>query len=209
MTQRAHISHARFLGSLIIAATTAALLLPELAAAQTTPGDAHSTPMAADLASRSQDIHWPQGFDPANAVLFAHNEVRINAKCERVWNHLIEAKAWPTWYPNAQKVKLMNTYATALKEGTVFRWETFGQLLESKVNEFVPSFRIGWYGAAPDAPPTFYHTFYLTPDGDGCRVVTEEAGNGPVATYLRKTDESAMHRGHDLWLASLKGISEK
>lgn len=209
MTKTSRISHARVRGSVAIAATAAALLLPVLAAAQATPGDVLSTPIAGDLASRSQDISWPQGFDPATAALFAHNELRIHATCERVWSHLIEARSWPTWYPNARKVKLMHTYATALKSGTTFLWESFGQLLESKVNEFVPPSRIGWYGGALDAPPTFYRVFYLTPDGDGCRVVTEETGNGPVAANLRKTDESAMHRGHDLWLASLKGISEK
>lgn len=209
MKKEARISQARLLGCLAIAATTAALLPSRLAVAQTTPANAHATPMEADLASRSQEIHWPPGFDPAAAVLFAHNEVRINAKCKRVWNQLIEARSWPKWYPKARKVKLMHTYATALKQGTVFRWETFGQLLESKVDKFVPSSQIGWYGAAVDAPPTFHHTFYLTPDGDGCSVVTEEAGNGPVAAYLRKTDERAMHRGHDLWLASLKSMSEK
>jgi hypothetical protein len=32
-----------------------------------------------------------------------------------------------------------------LKEGTVFHWSTFGLLLESKVNEFVPYTRIGSY----------------------------------------------------------------
>jgi uncharacterized protein YndB with AHSA1/START domain len=209
MKKEARISHSRLLGSVAIAATTAALLPPGLAVAQPIPADTHATPMETDLASRSKEIHWPAGFDPAAAALFAHNEVRINVNCERVWNQLIEARSWPKWYPNAQKVKLMHTYSTALKEGTVFRWETFGQLLESRVDEFVPSSRIGWYGAAPDSPPSFYHTFYLTPDGDGCSVVTEETGNGPVAAYLRKTDENAMHRGHDLWLASLKGIFEE
>jgi hypothetical protein len=35
-----------------------------------------------------------------------------------------------------------------LKEGAVFRWSTFGLPLESKINEFVPYARIGWYGYA-------------------------------------------------------------
>ena len=30
-----------------------------------------------------------------------------------------------------------------LKEGSIFHWSTFGLLLESKVNEFVPFTRIG------------------------------------------------------------------
>jgi hypothetical protein len=43
---------------------------------------------------------------------------------------------------------------------------------------------------------------------DACLVVTDEAGIGTDAAHLRKTDESLMHRGHDLWLATLKWMAE-
>jgi hypothetical protein len=33
-------------------------------------------------------------------------------------------------------------------------------------------------------------------------------GKGNDAAHLRETDESLMHRGHDLWLATLKWMSE-
>ncbi|HEY1928553.1 MAG TPA: hypothetical protein VGG92_13885 [Caulobacteraceae bacterium] len=39
-------------------------------------------------------------------------------------------------------------------------------------------------------------------------VVMEEAGVGPDVVAFRKADEGRMHRGHDLWLATLKWISE-
>jgi len=209
MTQRAQMPYPRFLKRLAIALATAALLLPDLGAAQSTPRKAHPVTMATDLASRSPDIHWPDGFDPASAGIFAHNALLINASCEQVWRHIIEAPAWPTWYPNAQDVQMLDTGETVLRQGSVFRWKTFGQPLESRVNEFVPYSRIGWFGGAPGAAPAFYHTFFLTPDGDGCRAVTEELGNGPAAAYMRKMDEGMMHRGHDLWLATLKWMSEK
>jgi hypothetical protein len=90
----------------------------------------------------------------------------------------------------------------------VFRWTTFGLPLESRVNEFVPYSRIGWYGYAPGTPPSFYHTWYLKPDGEGCLAVTDEVGKGKDAAHLRETDESLMHRGHDLWLATLRWVSE-
>ena len=47
--------------------------------------------MKDDLANRQRDIHWPTGFDPAKADLFAHNELVIHAPCERVWQHIIDA----------------------------------------------------------------------------------------------------------------------
>src|ERR1700722_7415485 len=46
-------------------------------------------------------------------------------------------------------------------------------------------------------------TWYLKPQSDACLVVTDEVGKGKDAAQLRETDESLMHRGHDLWLATL------
>jgi hypothetical protein len=56
--------------------------------------------------------------------------------------------------------------------------------------------------------PTFYHTWFLTPQGADCMVVMDEAGIGKDAAHVRETDESLMHRGHDLWLATLKWVAE-
>src|SRR3984957_8187191 len=166
--------------------------------------------MQDDLTNRAVEIHWPAGFDPANADLFSHNELVINAPCERVWQHIIDAAKWPEWYPNSKDVRITN--GTVLAEDTLFRWTTFGLPLESKINEFVPYTRIGWYGYAlgttPSTEHSFYHTWFLTSAGDACRVVTDEVGMGKDAAHLRETDESLMHRGHDLWLATLKWMAE-
>jgi hypothetical protein len=58
--------------------------------------------MDADLANRSHDIHWPRGFTPTDADLFAHSEIYIDACCQRVWRHIVEAARWPEWYPNSK-----------------------------------------------------------------------------------------------------------
>ena len=162
--------------------------------------------MKQDLADREKDIHWPEGFNPSQADLFSHNALLINASCERIWGHIVDATKWPQWYPNSKDVRIDS--GDVLKEGAVFHWSTFGLPLESKVNEFVPYTRIGWYGYAPGTAPSFYHTWYLKPQGDTCLVVTDEVGKGNDAAHLRETDESLMHRGHDLWLATLKWMSE-
>jgi hypothetical protein len=91
--------------------------------------------MKDDLAHRSSDIHWPAGFEPEQADLFAHNDLANDASCERVWRH-------------------------------------------------------------------------RQPAGAGCRVVMDEAGIGEDAAALRRSDETLMHRGHDLWLATLKRVAE-
>jgi uncharacterized protein YndB with AHSA1/START domain len=160
-----------------------------------------------DLANRSSAIHWPAGFAPTGADLFSHNEGIVNASCERVWKHIVEAVKWPEWYPNAKDVRIGGD-ESALSGRSVFTWTTFGLPIESRVNEFVPFSQIGWFGAPLDGSANFYHTWFLTQTDTGCHLVTEEVGNGASAQRLRKTDEGLMHRGHDLWIATLKWIAE-
>jgi uncharacterized protein YndB with AHSA1/START domain len=179
------------------------------------PGDAqqrserprHESKHRHDLTHREKDIHWPQGFDPSKADLFSHNALLIHASCEKIWSHIVDATTWPSWYPNSKNVQITGG-ASKLGSGTVLHWQTFGIDLESRVNEFVPYTRIGWYGYAPGAEPTFYHTWYLKPQSGACMVITDEVGKGGDAKKLRQTDEGLMHRGHDLWLATLRWVSE-
>ena len=164
-------------------------------------------PMKTDLATRSPDIHWPEGFDPKTADLFSHNQLFVNASCERVFDHIVDANKWPSWYPNSRDVVIQGG-GDKLKDGAVFRWTTFGLPLESRIHEFVPNERVGWYGYAPGQAPSFYHTWYLVPGDGGCMVVMDEVGKGKDAAHLREIDEGLMHRGHDLWLATLKWVAE-
>ncbi|MDB5975919.1 MAG: Polyketide cyclase/dehydrase [Nevskia sp.] len=193
----------------------ASLLLTGLASSAVQAGSPSSSnpqgykaiSMKADLAHRSPAIHWPAGFEPDKADLFAHNEQLINASCERVWTHIVDAGKWPAWYPNSRDVQIQGG-EPVLQDGSVFRWTTFGLAIESKVHEYVPNQRLGWYGYAPGAQPSFYHSWYLEPKGAMCRVVMDEAGIGKDAAGLRQSDETLMHRGHALWLATLKWVAE-
>jgi len=158
--------------------------------------------MKQDLADREKDIHWPEGFNPSQADLFSHNALLINASCERIWGHIVDATKWPQWYPNSKDVLIDG--GDVLEGGTVFHWSTFGLPLESKVNEFVPYTR-HWLVRLCARNGA---TWYLKPQGDACLVVTDEVGKGNDAAHLREKDESLIHRGHDLWLATLKWMSE-
>ena len=131
--------------------TAASLMLFGLAIAGA-PNGARSVPYAEgykdstmkdDLVHRSPDIHWPAGFEPAHADLFAHNEVVINSSCERVWQHIVDANRWPAWYPNSKDVHIQGG-APVLRDGAIFRWTTFGLDIESTVHEYVPNRRLGW-----------------------------------------------------------------
>ena len=48
-----------------------------------------------DLAMKSKDIHWPDGFAPDGADVLAHNDVFINAPRSTGWRPLVEAEKWP------------------------------------------------------------------------------------------------------------------
>lgn len=98
-----------------------------------------------DLINRSADIRWPVDFDPVHADLFAHNAVVINAPAKSIWATLIAAAAWPNWYSNASDV-LIDDSSGQLGQDVSFSWTTFGLKIASKVAEFAPYSRLGWYG---------------------------------------------------------------
>jgi hypothetical protein len=187
--------------ALVVLALTAGMMTALPASVQTSQVDNPDWPL------RSSEIHWPAGHAPADADLFAHNELLIHASCSIVWQHLVQAQSWPEWYPNSHNVKLLNSSDGRLHQDTQFSWDTFGVHIQSHVHEFVLDSRIGWFGEGTDLDA--YHTFLLLKAPEGCRVVTEEVVRGPGAVEFRKKDPNAMHRGHDLWLSSLRQISER
>jgi hypothetical protein len=160
-----------------------------------------------DGALRDNRIHWPKGFEPEQAELFAHNEIDIQAGCDVAFSNLVDAEAWPSWYSNSKDVKVLNTPDHRLWKNARISWETFGIHIESQVWEFEPSSRLGWFGDGKDIHA--YHTFLLTRTPAGCHIVTEEVAKGPVAIQLCEQQPNAMHEGHQLWLTALKGRSEK
>ena len=159
-----------------------------------------------DLIERSADICWPDGFDPANADLFAHNAVVMDASANSVWAKLVAAAAWPTWYSNASDV-VIHDPSGQLGEDVTFNWTTFGLKIASKVADFAPYARLSWYGNGDQLRA--YHTVVAYPSfGDSTYVVMEEIGMGHGAQHLAITNPGLMHRGHDLWNISLKFACE-
>ena len=163
--------------------------------------------MVDDLGRQCQEIKWPDGFAPNRADLFAHNEIDINANCKRVWSFIIVAAKWPSWYPNSSDVVLADG-AETLTLHAAFRWTTFGLTIDSRVHELIAGERLGWFGLGNNGEPHFAIAWLLTDRGDGCRVVLEETGVGSTAKHFRDTDEQALNRSHEIWLAGLKRVAE-
>lgn len=169
-----------------------------------TPSTAIPAQIRDDLAVRNLDIHWPQGYVPETAQLFAHNETAVNASCAAVWTHLIDAPAWPKWYQNSKDVRVAQ--GASLAKDSHFSWSTFDLPIQSSIFEFEPGRRLAWFGHGPDMHA--YHTWHLKDAAAGCLVVTEEVTNGPAAAIWRAKDPAALHIGHDAWLAGLKNVVE-
>jgi hypothetical protein len=159
-----------------------------------------------DLSKANKNIHWPKGFDPKEADAFVHNEIWINAPAKVIWESLVKAPEWPTWYSNSANIQIAGQDKDRLQAESAFTWSTFGFPIESKVNEFVVRSRLGWFGNGTGIRA--YHTWLILEKGDGCEVVTEEAQIGPSAIKFNVEQPTAMYDGHNWWLTALKVRAE-
>ena len=60
-----------------------------------------------DGALRSKEIHWPDGFHPEQADLFAHNEIVVHSSCAKVFANIANAQVWPSWCPNSPQCQVV------------------------------------------------------------------------------------------------------
>jgi hypothetical protein len=183
----------------------AGILWSALFVQSSTAADANERPVK-DLSRASSEIHWPKGFNPKEADAFSHNEIWIDAPASVIWANLVDAKSWPAWYSNASDIQIGNSDKNALEAETTFTWRTFGFPVQSKVSEFVPDQRIGWFGSATGI--TAYHTWLIVAKAGGCEVITEESQVGAAAIRYNIEQPTAMHDGHNWWLNALKYRSE-
>ena len=169
-------------------------------------GDATPRPVK-QLNEASDLIHWPEGFAPKQTDAFVHNQIFIRAPAKVIWSNLVNAKDWPSWYSNSADVQITNSDEGRLGSTSRFSWKTFGFPISSRVNEFVPNTRLGWYGDGTGIRA--YHTWLIIEKSNGCEVVTEETQNGPSAIAFNLDQPTAMYDAHDWWLAALKVRSER
>jgi hypothetical protein len=121
---------------------------------------------------------------------------------EAIWDCLIRASTWPSWYPNAHAVRFKDGIGPNLSLGCKFQWRTFGVTIESTVIEFDPPQRIGWDGRR--AGLHVYHAWVLEARGSQTQVLTEETQRGWLARLGQLVSPSRMYRGHALWLECLE-----
>ena len=187
---------------------TPVALIPQIAALSFLTTQAQTPTNPVDLPQRDPTIHWPKAFDPATAPVFSHNQLLIHTDCHRVWTNLTNVTAWPTWFVLTRDVTLEHP-GTLLAHDSLLRLKIFDSPITSRIDEFVPDFRLSWIPQGLDeANPAHYHTWHLVPQPAGCLVITEESGIGPNDRKSPVTGSRLMHKAHELWLDSLKWKSE-
>jgi hypothetical protein len=159
------------------------------------------------LGQANPDIHWPAGFAPKDVDVFVHNQIEIEAPAKIIWENLVNAGQWPSWYANSADVHIDGSDPNVLRAGGHFTWKIFGFRVATDVGEYVPERRLGWTGGDPSF--LIYHTWLIIPQGDHCLVVTEESQKGAAAIKFRVEQPNAMYDGHDWWLSALKARSEE
>ena len=170
---------------------------------------AQTREMQSDRARRDMAIRWPVAYDPSVAPVFSHNELLIHADCKRTFAHLADATSWPNWLVIVQDV--VNETPEKAGAGALYRLKIFGSPIQSRIVEFEADQRISWIPFGADEKETrhgHYHAWHFVPQAGSCLVITEETGIGPGDRKDPAAGSHVMHKAHELWLDSLRYISE-
>jgi DinB superfamily len=153
-------------------------------------------------------VVWPEEFNPSKAKWYVYNEIEINAKPETVWNILIDAKKWHTFYKGVESpVEYLDITAKTLKNNLAFKMHTMGLHLVPIMKEFVPNERMAWEVRRGNL--TAYHAWVIVPTANGCRLITPEAQNG-FLTFLQKVFQpNKLLNLHEHWLEVIKTRAEE
>ena len=154
-----------------------------------------------------KQIAWPKEFDPGCCPIHVRNEIMIAASRHVIWQWLIRARLWPTWYSNSAEVQILSSPSLDLFADARFSWRTFGVRLISQVREFLPCERIAW--DAVGLGVRAYHAWLLAETSHGVRVRTEETQFGWLARLNNFFLRNRMSYHHDRWLRNLRDNAER
>ena len=150
----------------------------------------------------TDQINWPNAYNPKKAGFFVHNEIDIRASPETVWNILIQAETWPNWYEGARNVAITSPDdTTILLEDAVFTWKTMGLNFESFIREYEPYSRLSWESKKNSIKG--YHAWLIVPTDNGCKLITQESQTG-FLTFMQKVFQPRKLEGlHQIWLEEI------
>ena len=151
-------------------------------------------------------INWPEQYTPERATFFVTNTIDIEAPPEVVWQVIIEAESWPTWYQGASDVVVADSDDGVLRAGSTFSWKTMGFRFTSVIHEYEPPTRLAWESRRGDIKG--YHAWLIIPTETGCRILTDESQFGLLANLQKAFQPNKLRLLHDVWLAEIKTRAE-
>ena len=122
-----------------------------------------------------QHVKFPKEYDPKISPIYALNDIDVKAPAEIVWELLIDAQNWSTYFPPENQVKILSG-GPKLALGTKLTRVTVGASMPQVVTEFEPGRTLAWKVTSVDGDETStaYHGWVITPTDTGCDVLTEE-----------------------------------
>ena len=128
-------------------------------------------------------VIWPPQFDPKTSAIYALNDIDVNAPPEVVWQLLVDAKNWSSYFPAEDHVKIL-TDGPKLALGTSYSRVTVGFPMHLIVTECVPGRRLSWSTLVDgdETGSSAFHGWVITPMGNGCHVLSEETQQAPSSS---------------------------
>jgi uncharacterized protein YndB with AHSA1/START domain len=152
-------------------------------------------------------INWPTQYKPENATFAVSHAIDIKAPPQVVWDIIVNAEAWPSWYQGATNVKVQNVSDGKLKADSAFSWQTMGQDFTSKIMEFNPPYRLSWESRKSTIQG--YHAWLIVPSaGGGARLISDESMHGFLASMQSIFLPNKLAGLHEIWLAEIKKKAE-
>lgn len=157
-------------------------------------------------------VNWPERHDPRTSAIYALNDIDVKAPPEVVWDLLVDAQNWSSYFPPEDQVEILSGEAS-LGLGTRWSRVTVGFPMSLTVTEFEPFHRLSWATTVDgdETGSTAYHGWVITPTADGCHVLTEETQQGPwFLEVLGRQHPGGLYAYHQDWVERLaRAAAEK
>ncbi len=155
------------------------------------------------LAQTLDQVNWPAGFSPKESSFYVENQIDIQAPPGKVWQELIQAEDWPSWYYGASEVQILGeTPGKRLGEGSLFSWKTMGLAFTSAVLAFDPEAQLSWISKKKSIQG--FHVWRIIATDTGCRVITAESQNRWLTRMEKLFQPKKLYNQHADWLQLLK-----
>ncbi len=155
-------------------------------------------------------VSFPPINDPKVSALYALNEIAVNATPQTVWDLLVDAENWSSYFPPENQVTIL-TGERQLRMGTRYNRVTVGFSMISVVEEWTPCRRLSWSTTVEgdQTGSTAFHGWVITPTANGCHLLTEETLRGEFfLEEIGRKNPGALYRYHQDWVEMLAAAAE-